>query len=771
MTISTPSNSATFLGNGAQTVFDFNFVAGDASYIQVTIVVAGVPTVVLSSLYTLTLNSAVAGSIWGVGGSVTYPLTGSPLALGSSLTIARIVPDLQLVSLTNQGSQTPQSMERGLDLLEMQIQQNTTDLTYAFTAPTTDLTPPLPTPSATARANQLAIFDNNGNLTSGVLPASGVISTAMQPVVDAATLALGRLAFGYGPGVTVLNIAALKLLPSTDAPVAIVLCYSTPGDNYPVAYASSSSACTVNTVAGGGDGGSQIPASDGGSWQLIYPGYGLTPKIWGAAGDGVTDDHVSIIAMIAYLNAFSSQPNFNPTSQFLVEMRGVTFATSVPIVLPSCTVLRNGQFNALAGPNWVSSATVALNGILTGVTFASGGTAVLHSVAGGFLTLQNISIDCGSIPNCQGFLGDGGAQYNNLIENLTVRHWASGGNGVVFTSGFVAVVRTINCAQFVYGDVGYKVYADYSGIGMGFFETFDSTIIDGDFSDTAVPIFVDPGSSTISFDNAHPYQSVDSSVTDPIGILYLGFDCSFTRTYLDKCVFMYPMGSYTNSQFPSVFITGTNVVFGSDPPTQPVITSWIQLYTAITATSGNPTGVTNLYSVTIRNNSFSSGGKYAFKFTAAGGSFYNVSAQTLTAINAAYGNPDFIGSALPGLTGTVAFSPSLHLQSIGYLRGQLNATKTVTTSPYTFTLDDAGIVINFAPSGAITLTADATITSGFTVKFVVTNYNGTVQISANTGSVNGVTTAITVTSHYLYELTWVYGTGVNAVYGLAGHGI
>jgi microcystin-dependent protein len=198
LTITTSQNAATFPGNGTQTVFDFDFIAGDPSYVTVTTVVGGVSTVLVPSAYTLDINPALPGSIWGVGGSVTYPLTGSPLAVGSTLTVERTVPELQTVSLSNQGSQTPQSTEMGLDLLEMQIQQASTANAYAFTAPITDSSPPLPAPPASARANQGAIFDGAGNLTAGALPSSGVISTAMQPVVDAATLALGRTAFGLG---------------------------------------------------------------------------------------------------------------------------------------------------------------------------------------------------------------------------------------------------------------------------------------------------------------------------------------------------------------------------------------------------------------------------------------------------------------------------------------------------------------------------------------------------------------------------------------------
>lgn len=60
-----------------------------------------------------------------------------------------------------------------------------------------------PLPAAASRASQNAIFDSFGNLTAGTpITGGGVISAAMQPVTSAATLALGRTAFGLGTAAT-----------------------------------------------------------------------------------------------------------------------------------------------------------------------------------------------------------------------------------------------------------------------------------------------------------------------------------------------------------------------------------------------------------------------------------------------------------------------------------------------------------------------------------------------------------------------------------------
>lgn len=53
---------------------------------------------------------------------------------------------------------------------------------------------------ASLRANLTAIFDSQGNLTAGAPLGNGTVSAAMQGVINAATLALGRTALGVGIG-------------------------------------------------------------------------------------------------------------------------------------------------------------------------------------------------------------------------------------------------------------------------------------------------------------------------------------------------------------------------------------------------------------------------------------------------------------------------------------------------------------------------------------------------------------------------------------------
>lgn len=205
MTIQTQSNKSIVLGNGSQTQFAFGFTGVAAAYIEVIYTDAsGNETVLVAgngaTQYQITLNAAVEGALWGEGGTVTYNPSGTPIPSGSSLTIFRTLPLTQAISLQNQISLATlgNGAETGLDTGTMQLQQVFEQIARAFTAPISDPSPPLPVPTVAQRANMGAVFDGAGNLTAGALPSSGVISAAMQPVVDAATLALGRAAFGLG---------------------------------------------------------------------------------------------------------------------------------------------------------------------------------------------------------------------------------------------------------------------------------------------------------------------------------------------------------------------------------------------------------------------------------------------------------------------------------------------------------------------------------------------------------------------------------------------
>lgn len=111
-------------GNGVTTVFDIPFVIDSVSDIALIYTnSSGAQTTVPASQYLIAINLPPTGGLWGIGGTCTYPLAGSPIAIGTSLTIQRILPLQQLTDLQDEGNFYPSAVEVGLDELEMQIQQ------------------------------------------------------------------------------------------------------------------------------------------------------------------------------------------------------------------------------------------------------------------------------------------------------------------------------------------------------------------------------------------------------------------------------------------------------------------------------------------------------------------------------------------------------------------------------------------------------------------------------------------------------------------------
>lgn len=200
MTISNQSSESIFLGNNTTVSFQFPWVGVAAADINVIYTSAnGTQTPLSPNQYTLTLNAALPGQLWGVGGTVTYPLVGSPIANGTSLTVQRILPFTQTTSISNQGAVYPQVTEIALDTLCMQLQQLDTQVLRCIQIPAVDPSNINVTlPAAALRANTFLGFDVSGNVV--VLPGtgggSGSISPAMQPVVSASTVAAALALLG-----------------------------------------------------------------------------------------------------------------------------------------------------------------------------------------------------------------------------------------------------------------------------------------------------------------------------------------------------------------------------------------------------------------------------------------------------------------------------------------------------------------------------------------------------------------------------------------------
>lgn len=125
MTITTSTNRVVQYGNGATTIWNYSFLIPDATevVVQITDRTTGVVTTLTTLQYSITGIGNPSG------GTVTY----SPaLTTNQSITITRILPVTQTVSLSNQGAFYPTVVEGSLDYLTMVAQQLADSITRAL---------------------------------------------------------------------------------------------------------------------------------------------------------------------------------------------------------------------------------------------------------------------------------------------------------------------------------------------------------------------------------------------------------------------------------------------------------------------------------------------------------------------------------------------------------------------------------------------------------------------------------------------------------------
>lgn len=100
MSINTDVSKVQYAGNDAATVFDFPYYYGSKDYIYAVRSNADGTDTVLVQNTDFTVSAAGNPA----GGTVTYPISGSPLATGERITIYRMLPIKQGTALSSQGS-------------------------------------------------------------------------------------------------------------------------------------------------------------------------------------------------------------------------------------------------------------------------------------------------------------------------------------------------------------------------------------------------------------------------------------------------------------------------------------------------------------------------------------------------------------------------------------------------------------------------------------------------------------------------------------------
>lgn len=252
MTVNTIGDRITYIANGSTTAWSFNFPAVDPEFLHVFITDAlGAIVQLPSNAFTLTMNPPIDPNPTSLGGTVNFPITGSPLAAGNQITIIRQLDPVQSVSLSNQSIIYPPVIEEEFDYLTLLFQQGSADFSRAFRVGLTDPIPAV-VPPVGQRANQGAFFDALGNLVPGNVPGGGVfISAAMQPVVGAGTLQLARQLMGISP--LPKTITTTYVVTDSDDRVVLNLSsnYYTVTVGAPASYADNFSTFIFNSSARG----------------------------------------------------------------------------------------------------------------------------------------------------------------------------------------------------------------------------------------------------------------------------------------------------------------------------------------------------------------------------------------------------------------------------------------------------------------------------------------------------------------------------------------
>ena len=207
MTIATTASKITYTGNDAATTFAWNFRIDSAADLEVILTSAGLNTVLSTTLYSATGFGSDSG------GTVTYPLSGSPLTTAQKLTIQRKPAILQDTDFSNQGTQYPEAIERAIDRVVMMVQQNAEVLARALVLSVTDGALPA-LPPAAQRANKYLSFDASGNpsVATTIEPGTLTVSAFMQQVINAAGGAEARTELGIGSTGTLGDAGADTLL-------------------------------------------------------------------------------------------------------------------------------------------------------------------------------------------------------------------------------------------------------------------------------------------------------------------------------------------------------------------------------------------------------------------------------------------------------------------------------------------------------------------------------------------------------------------------------
>lgn len=201
MTVQATTRVKRFDGNDLATEFSFSFKTFARTDLEVVLTGSdgNDTTLTLDSHYSVALNVDQDSS---PGGTITYPVSGDPLATGEKLTVIGSLEAKQETNLANAGGFFAQTHENAFDKLTILVQEIKEKIARAVLAAPSDDDPVLSLGTATQRAGKFPSFDDNGNIEFAQSLPSGTLSESsiggfLNPQSDAEVAA----------GVSPLNVA------------------------------------------------------------------------------------------------------------------------------------------------------------------------------------------------------------------------------------------------------------------------------------------------------------------------------------------------------------------------------------------------------------------------------------------------------------------------------------------------------------------------------------------------------------------------------------
>src|ERR1700677_959537 len=137
----------------------------------------------------------------------------------------------------------------------------------------------------------------------------------------------------YGPLTNApASNAALQAVPVTGVAVGMTITrlgFFTQGDGGRMVYTLSGSNCSS------ADNGAQVQSSTGtGCWTAVLPPTGVTPQVWGAVGNGTTDDHLQVQAAITASATAGIPLLFDSVHLYNLNGNTLTIASPLKIIGP-----------------------------------------------------------------------------------------------------------------------------------------------------------------------------------------------------------------------------------------------------------------------------------------------------------------------------------------------------------------------------------------------------------------------------------------------------